>query len=140
MIILDTNVVSALMSAAPAPEVVRWISARRIETLFTTSICQAEILAGLAIMPEGRRRTSLESAANDMFAEEFAGRILSFDSQAAAEYAKLFAARRAAGRPASLPDLMIATIARSNRAAIATRDIGGFEGCGVELDDPWIQS
>ena len=102
-----------------------------------TTICQAEILAGLAVMPEGRRRVALETAARAIFADDFNGRVLPFDAAAAAAYADIFAARRRAGRPAAPLDLMIAAVARADGAGVVTRDIGGFEDCGVALVDPW---
>lgn len=106
--------------------------------MFTTAICQAEILAGLAIMPEGRRRSALAAAALAMFHEDFADRVLPFDTKAAAIYAELLAGRRRAGRPGTTLDLMIAAIARTHDASLVTRDTGGFAGCGVILIDPWL--
>src|ERR1700722_11664697 len=113
MFILDTNILSAMMNPRPAPEVAAWISLRSIDELFTASPCQAEILSGLAIMPEGRRRDDLQAAAHAMFNDDFEGRILAFDAGAAVAYAEIFVDRRRAGRPAATIDLMIAAIARS---------------------------
>lgn len=138
MYLLDTNVLSAIMAAAPAPEVAAWIAARSAEDLFTATICQAEILSGLAILTEGRRRADLAAAARAMFREDFANRVLPFDTRAAALYADLFAARRRAGRPATTLDLMIAAVARTHGASVVTRDTGGFEGCGLTLINPWV--
>lgn len=137
MFVLDTNVLSAIMGARPAPEVEAWIAGQPEDTLFTTTICQAEILSGLAIMPEGRRRFSFETAARAIFTDDFSGRVLPFDAAAAAAYADIFAARRRAGRPTAPLDLMIAAVARANGASVVTRDIGGFKDCGVPLLDPW---
>ena len=99
MFILDTNVLSAMMSAQPVPQLAAWVAAQQTELLFTASVCQAEILSGLAIMPQGRRRKALEAAALSMFVEDFEGRVLPFDMAAAVAYAEVFAARRLAGRP-----------------------------------------
>ena len=137
MFVLDTNILSAIMSAQPSPEVAAWIAGQPEDALFTTTICQAEILAGLAVMPEGRRRVALETAARAIFADDFNGRVLPFDAAAAAAYADIFAARRRAGRPTAPLDLMIAAVARANGAGVVTRDTGGFEDCGVPLVDPW---
>jgi predicted nucleic acid-binding protein len=137
MFILHTNVLSAVMVADPAPAVAAWMAAQPPELLFTAAVCQAEILAGIAILPEGRRRTGLEAAARAMFRDDFAGRVLPFDTLAAVSYADLFAARRRAGRPAAMADLIIAAIARARGASVVTRDAGGFEGCGLTLIDPW---
>src|SRR5712692_5754073 len=104
------------------PKVAAWIAAQPADLLFTTSLSQAEILSGLAIMAEGRRRFDLEAAARVMFQEDFDGRVLPFDGKAATAYADIFAARRRAGRPATTLDLMIASVARSHDASVVTRD------------------
>jgi predicted nucleic acid-binding protein len=88
-------------------------------------------------MPEGRRRAALEDAVHAMFLEDFDGRVLPFDTTAAAAYAEMFAARKRAGRPVAALDLMIASVARANSAAVVTHDISGFEGCGITVIDPW---
>ena len=98
MFVLDTNILSAMMRFRPEPKVAAWIAAQPAELLFTTSLSQAEILSGLAIMADGRRRLDLEAAARSMFVEDFDGRVLSFDTKAAAAYATIFAARRQTGR------------------------------------------
>jgi hypothetical protein len=137
MFVLDTNVVSAMMRLQVEPQVAAWIAAQPSELLFTTALSQAEILAGLAIMAEGRRRLALEAAARVMFLEDFDGRVLPFDTKAAAAYADIFAARRRAGRPSATLDLMIASVAQSHGASVVTRDTSGFEGCGLALVNPW---
>lgn len=137
MFILDTNVISTLMSSRPAPEVAAWVAAQPEARLFTTAICQAEILAGIEIMPDGHRRRGLLAAAKAIFATAFDGRILPFNETAAEYYADLFALRRRTGQPAATADLMIAAIARSQGASMVTRDKYGFAGCGIEVIDPW---
>lgn len=137
MYLLDTNILSAIMGSQAVPEVADWIAAQPPTLLFTASVCQAEILSGLAIMPEGRRRDALAAAAQAMFAEDFEGRVLPFDAAAAVAYAEIFAARRRAGRAAAVVDLMIAAVARVAGASVVTRDTGGFTGCGVTLVNPW---
>jgi predicted nucleic acid-binding protein len=138
MFLLDTNVLSALMSARPPAEVAAWMRAQREDLLFTASVCQAEIFAGLAILPEGRRRDALETAARAMFRDDFAGRILSFDAETAEAYAEVFAARRRSGRSAAAIDIMIAAIARVHGASVVTRNVADFEGCGAAIVNPWI--
>lgn len=138
MFLLDTNVLSAIMSAHPPAEVAAWISAQRPDRLFTAAICQAEILSGLAIMPEGRRRSALEAAARAMFRDDFRSRILPFDETPAESYAEIFAARRKAGRPTATVDLMIAAIARVHRATVVTRNTADFDGCNLTVINPWV--
>lgn len=136
MFLLDTNILSAMMSTQPVPEVAAWVAGQQVEQLFTTSVSQAEILSGLAIMREGRRRRDLEAAARAMFIEDFEGRVLPFGTEAVAAYADLFAARRRAGRPTATLDLMIASVAQSRGASVVTRDVSGFEGCGLTVINP----
>lgn len=105
--------------------------------LFLTSVTQAEILYGIGILDSGRRREELEVAAAAMFAEDFGSRILGFDTDAAPAYAAIASDRRRSGRPISQFDCQIAAIAHSRGAGLATRNIRDFEGCGIELIDPW---
>jgi toxin FitB len=137
MFVLDTNVLSAMMGSRPTPEVAAWIAGQPENALYTTTICQAEILSGITVMPQGRRRLAVETAVRAIFTDDFGGRVLPFDTAAAAAFADIFAARRRAGRPTAPLDLMIAAVARAKGASVVTRDIGGFEDCGVPLIDPW---
>ena len=137
MLLLDTNVLSALIAPTPSPSVRAWIVRQQRELFVTASVCQSEILAGLAIMPAGQRRRGLERAVHLMLLEEFAGRILPFDSAAATAYAQLFAARRRAGRPLPEMDLMIMAIALSHGADIVTRNVRDFVDAGVTVINPW---
>ena len=138
MIVLDTNVISELMRAKPHPAVLAWVAAQPRATLYTASINQVEILYGIAMLPAGRRRTALAAAAEAMFAEDLAGRVLPYDSVAAARYAEIVVARRRAGNPIEAFDALIAATALTAGASVATRDIGGFDGCGLTLIDPWV--
>jgi predicted nucleic acid-binding protein len=137
MIILDTNILSELMRPSPATAVVGWIAAQPLPSLFTTTITQAEILYGLALLPLGRRRTSLMTATVQIFDEDFSGRLLAFDSAAAQAFATITAARRQLGRPISSFDAQIAAIALSRRATVATRNTRDFAECGLTLINPW---
>ncbi len=137
MVVLDTNVVSELMRPEPHPAVRAWVGAQPRATLYTTSITQTEILYGLAMLPEGRRRAALEVAADGMFAEDFAGRVLPYNGAAASHYAAIVISRRRAESPIEAFDALIAATARAAGADLATRDIAGFEGCGLTLVDPW---
>ena len=137
MILLDTNVLSELMRPKPSANVTAWIAGQPRTSLYVTSVTQAEILYGVLLLPPGRRRAAIEAAAVAMFATELGGRVLPFGSEAAVEYARIAAARRSAGRPISHFDAQIASIARVIGAELATRNISDFEGCGVELINPW---
>lgn len=98
---------------------------------------QGEILYGIGLLPQGKRRDRIANAAKAMFAEDFNDRILAFNSDAAASCANIAVARRRNGRPISQFDAQIAAIARSSGAAVATRNVVDFEGCGIELVNPW---
>lgn len=137
MIILDTNVISEALKPLPSGAVLRWLAAQTPSAVFTTTITLAEVLYGVEALPPGRRRTRLLAAVEKMFAEGFEGRILPFDEDAARVFASLVASRDRAGRPISQFDAMIAAIARSHRAAVATRNTADFDRCGISVIDPW---
>ena len=137
MFVVDTNVVSELMSDRPHPSVLAWIDAQPTDDLFVTAITEAEIRVGIAALPVGRRRRELDAAAALLLGGFFAGRVLPLDSDAAREYAAVVAERAAAGRPIGAFDGLIAAIVRSMGASVVTRDIGGFEGLGIEILNPW---
>lgn len=137
MIVLDTNVVSELMRAEPHPAVIEWLGRHPNTSLFTTTLTQAEIFYGLRLLPEGKRRTALMEAADLLFENDMAGRVLPFDTDSAHFFALIAAERRAAGRPVSQIDCQIAAIVRSRGAALATRNVRDFEDCGISVFDPW---
>ncbi len=139
MIILDTNVLSEVMKPAPSARVVRWLGKYPALRLFTTTITQAEILYGVELLPKGRRRAALQSAVEAMFAEEFAGRILPFDSEAAQAFPQIACSRRASGRPVTQFDTQIAAIAHARGAAVATRNTADFDHCGITVLNPWSE-
>ncbi len=137
MIILDTNVVSELLRPAPSPAVEAWLAAQDGATVFFTAIGEGELRLGVAILPAGRRRTSLAEAIDAMLEEDFRDRILPFDTAAAQAYAAIAADRRTAGRPISQFDCQIAAIARNRQAVLATRNPVDYEDCEIEVIDPW---
>ncbi|MCP5431679.1 MAG: type II toxin-antitoxin system VapC family toxin [Alphaproteobacteria bacterium] len=137
MILLDTNVLSELTRPAPDANCEAWLAGQAPHGIFSTAVTEAEILYGIALLPEGARKTALAGAAKRLFDTLLGGRILAFDREAAADYALIVSARRTAGRPILPVDAQIAAIARSRGARLATRNIADFEGCGIELIDPW---
>jgi len=138
LILLDTNVLSELVRPKVDPVVLTFLRQQPQPTLFTSSVCQAEIRFGLARMPAGRRRNELARRFSVLFAR-FTARILAFDSTAAAFYGRVRAAREAAGRPIEVEDAMIAATARAFGVAVATRNIADFDGCGVHVVNPWAE-
>lgn len=140
MIVLDTNVISELMRGSPATAVTRWVNGHAATSLFIASVTQAEVLHGILLLPKGRRRAAIAAAADDMFGRDFGGRILPFESEAAAAYAAIAVGRRRAGRPISTLDAQIAAIARANDADLATRNVEDFTGCGIDVIDPWTRA
>ena len=137
MILLDTNVLSELMRAKPAPEVVAWIDAQPTSQLYISAITVAEILYGIARMADGKRKQSLLALATLMFDEDFAGRILSFDADAAIHYAGLAAESEAKGTVVDMADCQIAAIAVLHDAQVATRNVRHFDYLGVAIVNPW---
>ncbi|MCY1182961.1 Toxin FitB [compost metagenome] len=137
MIILDTNVLTEVLRPVPDPLVLSWLRKQPGASLFSTTITRSEVLYGVRLIPEGQRREALWEAALAIFNEDFAGRVLSFDSDAADAFAEISAARRLAGKPLSQFDAMIAAVARSRGAVLATRNVKDFVECGVEVVNPW---
>ena len=137
MTILDTNVLSELMRPKPSSRVVAWVAKQPATELFTTSITEAEIYYGIELLAKGKRREGLLGAAEAMFAEDLAGRVFGFESDAARVFSKIAAERRALGRPISHADAQIAAIARVRSAKLATRNVEDFEDCGLDVIDPW---
>jgi predicted nucleic acid-binding protein len=136
MIVLDTNVASELMKARPDAKAAAWFAGQTPEHLFLASPVIAELRQGIAKLPDGRRRQDLEldyAALTGLFAE----RVLAFDFAAAETFADIFVHRRTLGRPLLGFDGLIAAIARTNSASVATRNLRDFEECGVALIDPW---
>ncbi len=125
------------MKARPNSRVLAWIDEQLTSTLFVTTITEAEIRAGIAFLPEGKRRRGLAAAAEHAFRVLFTDRVLPFDSEAARAYAVIASDRRAARNPIGQADCQIAAVARSLGASVATRDTRGFEGCGIDVMNPW---
>lgn len=137
MIVLDTNVLSEVLRPRPAEAVIEWMRSQVAANLFTTTVCEAEILYGLESMPAGKRRSALERAIAAIFDERFADRVLLFDRAAAKSFARIAAARRASGNPLSAYDAQIAAIAHSCGATLATRNVADFVDCGISIVNPW---
>ena len=137
MIVIDTNVVSELMRQTPAPAVMAWFSAQDSADLYLTAVSKAELRAGVAIQPAGRRRERLAAEVGAVVEQDFAGRVLPFDSAAARTYAAITASRRSVGWPILEADCRIAAIARASDAAMLTRNGADFEHRGIAVIDPW---
>jgi predicted nucleic acid-binding protein len=137
LVVLDTNVLSALMRERPDDLVRAWLDTLPSESVWTTAITVFEIRFGIARLAPGRRRERLDAAFTSLLHHELDGRILSFDEAAAGEAAGIAAAARAAGRPVEVQDLQIAGIVRARRATLATRNIRHFDDAGIPLADPW---
>jgi toxin FitB len=137
MIALDTNVISELFLEAPDTAVLRWFESQNANDLFITSITEAELLRGVSILPDGRRKSALLYVITQMLERDFENRILAFDTASAKHYADIFSKRQTVGRPISAFDCMIAATAKALRFTVATRNVKDFEGCGIEIVNPW---
>lgn len=136
MIILDTNVVSEMMRPVPEPLVLGWFANLDAEDTYVSAITVAEILLGVELLPVGKRRDVVRAGAERTLAI-FAGHILSFEDKSARAFSVISSIRRRQGRPMSEFDAQIAAISKANDATLATRNIEDFEGCGVQLVNPW---
>lgn len=135
MIIIDTNVVSELMRAAPTPNVAAWAVATDSQ-LFLTTLTIAEIRYGIARLPDGARKQNITSAA-DRILTTFSHRIVPFDLAAANSYGDLVARCGAQGRPISVFDTQIAAVCQAHSASLATHNVKDFEATGIAVIDPW---
>lgn len=137
MIILDTNVISALMRDEPEEAVVRWLDRQPAQSVWITSITLFEARLGIALLPKGKRQRALEASFLRLVQEDLENRIVDFDGAAAHEAATLAAARQKAGRHVDLRDTQIAGIAVARRATLATRNVKHFQGLKIPVVDPW---
>lgn len=137
MIVVDTNVVSAVMREPAETKVIAWMDAQPASSIWITAISIFEVRFGIARLPAGKRRQTLEAAFEQAIAEDFEGRVLAFDEGSAGVAGMIAAAREALGRPVEFRDIQIAGIAKHNGAAVATRNTRHFEGLGIPLIDPW---
>lgn len=136
MIVLDTDVLSALASPQPPVQVIQWVNAQPAQSVWITSITLFEVRTGVAQLPAGRRRQMLEAALSQLLEEDLEGRVLAFDDAAAEAAAILDARRRRAGRPMDIRDTQIAGIVVARRATLATRNTRHFEDLPDVLN-PW---
>lgn len=138
MILLDTNVLSALMQVAPDEAVAQWLDQQPRESIWITTITVMEIRAGLQAMPSSRKRSALANALAVLLGEKIQGRIAVFDIPSAEEAAELMARRKLKGRPVDSRDTMIAGIAQASRATLATRNTAHFSDLSVPVVNPWL--
>jgi predicted nucleic acid-binding protein len=139
VILLDTNVLSALMQHEPDQAVVAWLDEQPSESVWTTSITVFEVRMGLELLPEGRRRKRLEQEFDRLLDDDLDGRVQLFDRIASEAAGTIAAKRQRAGRTVEIRDVQIAGIASARRATLATRNIRHFEGLDIHLVDPWQQ-
>jgi predicted nucleic acid-binding protein len=140
MIILDTNVLSALMSRQPDRRVIAWLDNQPRTSVWTTSVTVLEIQFGLQILPAGRRRAHLMRAFGKLLEEKIEGRIAAFDAAAAQHAGDLMAIRHRKGRPVELRDTMIAGIVLARRATLATRNTAHFDDIAARIVNPWLSA
>jgi len=137
VIVIDTNVLSALMRQMPELPVVEWLDRQAAESVWITSITLFEARFGLALLPKGRRRRTLEAAFDKLMVEDLEGRVLDFDRPAAEAAAMLAAERQRDGQSIDMRDTQIAGIVLARRAKLATRDVRHFSDLNVEVINPW---
>jgi predicted nucleic acid-binding protein len=137
VIVLDTNVVCELVRPRPSGDVIAWVDAQLPWELWLTSITAAELQAGAALLPAGKRRAAVVERVDALIGEMFAGFVLPFDVECSTHYAAVVAARTRKGLPISAFDAAIAAICRQNDAVLATRNTRDFAGTEVRVIDPW---
>jgi toxin FitB len=137
LILIDTNVVSEMMRREPDQRVVEWLDAQMVETLYLSSVSIAELLLGIALLPEGRRKTALASALSIQVTALFGTRLLPFDVSAAEAFATIVSRARASGLAIGVADGQIAATAAVHGLIVATRDAAPFLAAGLAVIDPW---
>lgn len=137
MIVVDTNVLSELMRKVPAAGVIRWVDTFDPADVFVTAVTAAELMYGVARLPEGRRKRDLSVKVGALLAEDFADQVLPFDGLAVVHYADIVASRERSGRPISMADAQTAAICRQWAADVATRNVADFIDTGVRVVNPW---
>ena len=137
MIVLDTNVLSELMKPMPSKLVVRWVDQQDPSELYISAITVAEILYGIARLPDGKRKTALLTVASDMFEQDFDGHILAFDAQAAVVYADIVSQSEGSGCQVSMADAQIAAVTQSRQGMLVTRNVNDFKSFKMEIINPW---
>jgi predicted nucleic acid-binding protein len=137
LIVLDTNVVSELMRKQPAPAALDWVNAQPSDQLWLCGVVVAELLYGVGRLPEGARKRQLASAVEAMIFEDFSGRTLPFDLEAAVVCAQLVTRRESAGEPIAMADAQIGAICALHGATLATRNVRDFAKLGLKLINPW---
>jgi predicted nucleic acid-binding protein len=140
MIILDTNVISALMQQQPDPVVVAWLDEQPAESVWITSITLFEARYGIALLTHDQRRVDLQERFEQLLQEDLENRVLLFDANAADKSAELAAQRKERGRPVDMRDTFIAGIALAKRATLATRNLRHFDDLSVSVIDPWAEN
>jgi predicted nucleic acid-binding protein len=137
MIVLDTDVISELMHPRADPDVVAWVDEQPVDEVYLTAVTTAELRYGVARLPDGRRKADLADRVRRTIEEDFTGRILPFDDEAAAHYADIVVDRTRRGMVISMADAQIAAICRNHSAELATRNTKDFAHTDVDLVDPW---
>jgi len=137
MMILDTNVLSALMQQQPDPHIVAWLDDQPAESIWISSITLFEARYGLALLASGRRRNVLQERFDQFLRDDLENRVLLFDTNAATQAAHLAAERKARGRPVDMRDTFIAGIALAQRATLVTRNTRHFDDLSVPVVNPW---
>ena len=139
MIILDTNVVSEPTKPLANPNVAAWINRQDRRSMFLTAISLAELMEGVAILPDGKRKQAMRLSVDKLIAELIVRPILPFDRRAAYAYASLFACAKAKKYTPPIADAQIAAIAAVHGFTVATRDVEPFRAAGVAVINPWTE-
>jgi predicted nucleic acid-binding protein len=137
MIVLDTSVISELMRPLGDPHVLAWVDELQAGEVYVTAVTAAELRYGVLRLPDGRRKSGLADRIQHTLAEDFAGRILSFDGDASTHYADIVVGREQRGLPITMADAQVAAICRCHTASLATRNTKDFAHTGVNVIDPW---
>ena len=136
--LLDTNIISELMKVLPEEKILKWFDLNEENEFYISSITQSEIFLGIELLSEGKKKNELKDAFENMLIDDFTNKCLVFDEQSAREYAKVVVGRNRIGRPISVEDAQIASIAISKNLTLVTRNDKDFTGINhLSLVNPW---
>ena len=135
--LLDTNVISELVKPRPEANVTAWIEGTDESLLYLSVLTLGEIRRGIAILPQSRRRATLEAWLDKDLRARFEDRILAIDQEVADRWGLLTAAVRNSGIVLPVIDGLLAATALEHNLTLVTRDTSQIPSMGVAVFNPW---
>ena len=135
--LLDTNCISELVRPKPEPRVVDWMKAADETLLYLSILTVGEIRKGVAGLPQGKRRTQLETWLALELPARFAGRIVPIDAAIADRWGVIAAEAQRRGKPLSVIDGLLAATALHRNLTVVSRNARDYTTAPVQVLNPW---